>query len=156
MSETQAENPKPKELITPDAIKGRVMAFFQDVDLSQDGTSKTSYGVITVKSGKYPRSEERWHEASVNGFKAARYEHLIPDSKLEPLSVGQDRQVAIYELHGNNSNGNVSVTLREFEIKPAELTIAIPGNAMNSNGKRGPIQKFDDFDKKFVAELLGI
>ena len=150
------EKPTPKELITPDSIKGRVMAFFQGVDLSQDGTSRSSNGAIAIKSAKYPRSEERWHEARVNGFMVARYEHLTFDSKLEPLSEGQDRQVAKYELHGDNSNGDVFVILTEHEKKPVEITISIPpGNAMNIS-RRGPIHNFDDFDKKFVAELFGI
>lgn len=92
----------------------------------------------------------------MNGFLAARYEHLITDSNLEPLSEGKDRQIAKYELHGDNSNGDVSVMLTEYERKPAEIRISIPGNAMNSNGKRGSLQEFNDSDKKFVAELLGI
>ena len=153
---TPPEGSKSKELITPNAIKGRVMEFFKGVDLNQDGPSKSNNGVIDIKSGKYPRSEERWHEASVNGFKAAVYKHLPPDSKLESLNEGQDRRVAQYELHGDNFNGDVSVKLIEYEKKPVEITIAIPGNAMNRNDRTGPIQNFNDFDKKFVAELLGI
>lgn len=153
---TPPEGPKRKELITPDAIKGRVMEFFQGVDLNKDGTSKTSHGAITVKSGRYPRSEERFHEASVNGFMAAQYAHLMPDAKLEPLDEGKDRQVAKYSLHGDTFNGKVSVTVTEYEIKPAEIQIAIPGNAMNMNEKRGSIDRFNDSDKKIVAELLGI
>lgn len=151
---TSPEGPKRKELITPDAIKRRVMEFFKDVDLKELGEKQV--GLVTINTRSYPHVPEIVHQATLNGFRAAEYLHIPSDSNLEPLPEGKDRSTAHYVLRGITGNGEVSVWFTEYEKKPAEIKMAIPGNAMNSNNKNGPIQEFSDFDKRFVAELLGI
>ena len=151
MTEQGLENVVPKELITPEGIKNRVMEFFQGADLNTDGTSE--HDVRTVKTGTFPREPAKYHEAIVNGMKVAFYEH---STDLEPLAERKDRKKAEYRLTGDTGNGTISLGLTEYEGKPAEIYIEMPGNAMNQNGKRGLLEKFDTFDRKFLADVFKI
>lgn len=153
---TPPEGPKRTELITPDSIKSRVMMFFKDVDLSRIGVIESGDGLIKVASFDFPSKPAIGHFAAVNGFQVAQYEHTIPDALLEPLAAGKDRQVARYCLNGNNGIGDVSVELKEYQGKPPEIILTIPGDETNSYSQRGPIQEFDDSWKFKIAGLLGI
>jgi len=146
-----AENTKPKELITPVAIKNRVMEFFRDVDLNHEGNTKN--GLITIRTTTYPHINEVKHSATINGYQLADYDHNIAGTESVPLSNGEDRWVAEYLLYGDYGNGTLSLRLREFKNKPAEIILDHPGNA-GSMARRGPLEKFDELTKKIVAEQL--
>ena len=155
MNFSDKEKYSPTELITPQAIKDRVMEFFEGVDLQKIG--ETRLGVLIIKTKRYPtRDPIIEHSASVNGLEAAYFQYIDPNVSLEPLEEGKYRQIASYRLHGyREGRGEASASYTEYEGKPSEIRIYSPPTAM-SGGREGLINTLHEDYQRDVAEILEI
>ena len=150
--DTSEEHLSNTEIIKPQAVKDRVMQFFEGVDLTKVGDSKM--GLLTVRTRNY--DPEMVHRAMLNGFTVAEYNHIPTGIDLEPLPEGKDRDTAYYFIRGNiDGRGEIAIRHKEYERRPAETTIYIPPTAMSPE-KKGTPQIISASDQKLAAEVLGI
>lgn len=151
-SSNPAEEPSPRELITPDGVKRRVMEFFKDVDLEQVG--EKNVGLVTIKTESYPNLPEMRHQATLNGFTAAEYSHIPHSATLEQLQKGKDRRTAVYVLRGFIDHREVSVVFIEYEQQAAVMEVRVP--SVIGLKTRSDLKELSEFAQRSVCELLGI
>lgn len=143
------------EILTPQAIKDRVLEFFDGVDLITEG--KIKKGILTITT-KYTEPLGEWeHVALVNGLDVATYTHLDPNFKQPPLEEGRSRQIEEYLLRGYKvGRGEAFASYTHYEGKSDEIRIISPPTGGRLYGACGKIEDLNLNHQKNVAEILEI